>query len=152
MSEVKQNMVFISMSDEANGAENVLLMAATATGAPLLFLKKAKTGGLRIPAGQVSQYVSSKSMLMGFLGLIRLLKPYRKGFIIMSTHPYLNAYLGFLKRIGYLKSQLIVRECTSVFTRFTGLKKWSYQLAYRLGYPGVSLVVCQTALMRNQFI
>ena len=145
-------MVFISMSDEGNGGENVLLMAATAIGAPLLFLTKAKAGGLCIPAGQVAEYVTGKSMFMGFLGLTRLLKPYRKGFIIMSTHPYLNAYLGFLKRIGYLRSQLIVRECTSVFTRFTGFKKWSYKLAYWLGYPGVNLVVCQTELMRNQFI
>ncbi|MDN3549558.1 glycosyltransferase [Mucilaginibacter aquaedulcis] len=145
-------MVFISMSDEANGAENVLLMAATAARAPLLFLKKAKTGGLHIPEGQVSEYVTDKSMLRGFFGLPRLLKPYRRGFVIMSTHPYLNACMGFLKRIGYLRSELIVRECTSVFTRFTGLKKWSYKLAYRLGYPGVNLVVCQTELMRNQFM
>jgi len=152
MAETKQRMVFISMSDAANGAENVLLMAASATRAPLLFLKKVKTGGLHIPADQEAQYVTGKSMLMGFLGLMRLLKPYRKEFIIMSTHPYLNAYLGFLKRVGFLKSQLIVRECTSVFTRFTGFKKWSYKLAYQLGYPGVQLVVCQTGLMRDQFM
>ena len=152
MSELKQNVVFISMSDVANGAENVLLMASGATGAPILFLKKVKTGGLRIPAGQEFRYATDKNMLMGFLGLINLIKPYRHDFIIMSTHPYLNACLGFLKRIGYLKSQLIVRECTSVFTRFAGFKKLSYKLAYQLGYPGVNLVVCQTSLMRYQFL
>lgn len=152
MSEVKQNVVFISMSDAANGAENVLLMASNAIGAPILFLKKVKTGGLRIPAEQEFQYATDKNMLMGFLGLINLIKPYRRDFIIMSTHPYLNACLGFLKRTGYLKSQLIVRECTSVFTRFAGFKKLSYKLAYQLGYPGVNLVVCQTSLMRYQFL
>jgi glycosyltransferase involved in cell wall biosynthesis len=152
MPAINQHVLFISMTDEANGAENVLLMAARAIGAPIMFLKKVKTGGLHIPAGQPSQYVTCKSMLAGFLGLMSSLKPYRKDFIIMSTHPYLNAYLGFLKRIGYLKSQLIVRECTSVFTRYAGFKKLSYLLAYQLGYPGVNFVVCQTSLMRYQFL
>ncbi|SDP76897.1 Glycosyl transferases group 1 [Mucilaginibacter sp. OK268] len=149
---INQNVLFVSMTNAANGAENVLFMAASAIGAPMMFAKKVNSGGLDIPKEQSSYYASTNSMFMGFLKLIKLLKPYRKDFILISTHPYLNAYLGFLKRVGYIKSQLIVRECTSVFTRFTGLKKMSYKLAYYLGYPGVDLVVCQTSLMRYQFL
>lgn len=152
MSAISQKVIFISMSDAANGAENVLLMASAAISAPVIFLKKVKTGGLSIPAGQVVKYVTTKSILAGFWGLINSLKPYRNGYVIMSTHSYLNAYLGFLKKIGYIKSQLIVRECTSVFTRYSGLKKWTYKLAYWLGYPAVNLIVCQTSLMRSQFL
>ncbi|WP_183564194.1 glycosyltransferase [Mucilaginibacter sp. SP1R1] len=152
MSAVNQKVVFISMSDMVGGAENVLLMAACASEAPTIYLKKGASGRLNIPAGQQVQYATDKSMSAGFFKLITLLKPYRSGFVIMSTHPYLNAYLGFLKRIGYLRSKLIVRECTSVFTRYTGLKKLSYQLAYQLGYRGANLVVCQTGLMRDQFL
>lgn len=147
-----KNVLFVSMTNAANGAENVLFMAASAIGAPMMFAKKVNSGGLDIPSEQSSCYASSNSLFVGFFKLIKLLKPYRKGFILISTHPYLNAYLGFLRRTGYIKSQLIVRECTSVFTRFTGLKKMSYKLAYYLGYPGVDLVVCQTSLMRYQFL
>lgn len=70
----------------------------------------------------------------------------------MSTHSYLNAYLGFLKRIGYLSSQLIVRESTSVFTRFSGFKKLFYVMLYNIGYPAVDLIVCQSEIMRNQLL
>ena len=150
--QVNNNVLFVSMSDIANGAENVLLMAARVVRAPIIFLQKVKNGGLKFSQNQRLTYVTNKSMLAGFLGLAKSLKSYRKGFIIISTHPYLSAYLGFLKRIGYLKSQLIVRECTSVFTRYSGFKRWTYKIAYRLGYPGANLIVCQTALMRTQFL
>jgi glycosyltransferase involved in cell wall biosynthesis len=145
-------MVFISMSDVANGAEKVLLMAAKAKAAPIIFLKKSVTGGLHIPKEIVYSYAAKQSMIIGFLNLIVLLFPYRKGYVLMSTHPYLNAYLGVLKRIGYLKSQLVVRECSSVFNRYSGLKKLSYRLAYGIGYPAVNLIVCQTQLMKQQFL
>ncbi|MDR6940223.1 glycosyltransferase [Mucilaginibacter pocheonensis] len=152
MSTVNQKVVFISMSDMVGGAENVLLMAACVSKGLTIYLKKARVGRLSIPDGQEVIYATDKSMLTGFLKLVGLLKPYRTGCIIMSTHPYLNAYLGFLKRMGFLRSKLVVRECTSVFTRFTGFKRLSYKLAYQLGYRGADLVVCQTGLMRDQFL
>lgn len=152
MAEPHRKMLFVSMSDRANGAENVLLTAAKLHGSPMIFLKKEPTGALLIPDGQCSRYISTTSMVVGFLKLAAFLKPYRSNYIIMSSHPYLNAYLGFLKRIGYLKSQLIVRECTVIFIRYSGLKKWSYKLAYFIGYPAVDLIVCQTKLMRQSLI
>ncbi len=146
-----KNVLFISMSDRANGAENVLVMAAKAINAPIIFLQKTKNTRFTFAPDQQPVYVTERSMLAGFWGLLKLIKAYRKDFIIISTHSYLSAYLGFLKRIGYIKSRLIFRECTSVFTRYSGLKRWSYQLAYRIGYPAANLIVCQTALMQNQF-
>ena len=148
----KNKLVFVSMSDKANGAESILLMGAYASNSPLIFLKRSIQGGLKIPDGVDSKFVTDKSMLIGFIGLLKLLKPYKSGYIIISSHPYLNAYLGFLKRMSFIKSRLIVRECTSVFIRYKGFKKWSYQLAYRLGYPAANLVVCQTNMMREIFL
>lgn len=145
-------MVFVSISDVANGAENVLLMLAEASKSRIIFLKKSNKHGLQIPKRIAHSYASDKSIILGLLKLIILLFPYRQGCTIMSTHPYLNAYLGILKRIGYLKSSLVVRECSSVLTRYSGLKKLSYKLAYRMGYPGANLVVCQTGLMKEQFL
>jgi glycosyltransferase involved in cell wall biosynthesis len=152
MQDIKPKLLFVSITDKANGAENILLQAARASNATLLFLKKVESGGLNIPENQQIEYVSTKSILGGFLRVIKYLNPYRTNYIIFSTHPYLNAYLGFLKRIGFLQSKLIVRECSSVLTRYEGLKKWSYKLAYRLGYPGANLIVCQTCSMRDTFV
>lgn len=152
MPKMKPKLLFVSITNKANGAENILLQAARASNASLLFLKKVESGGLNIPIDQQVEYVSNGSILSGFSRLIKSLSPYRTDHIIFSTHPYLNAFLGFLKRIGYLKSKLIVRECSSVLTRYSGLKKLSYQIAYWLGYPGVNLVVCQTNSMRDSFV
>lgn len=150
MSITNKRMIFISLTDAPNGAENVLLMMATAVNGEIYFLKKHAFTGLKISEGIYKRYLSRKTIFWGFVKLIPLLRKYKKADVVMSTHPYLNAFLGFLKRIGYLRSKLIVRECTSVFTRFSGIKKRIYQLIYHLGYPAVDLVVCQTALMKTQ--
>ncbi|WEK21289.1 MAG: glycosyltransferase [Candidatus Pedobacter colombiensis] len=152
MNSPAQKLLFISMSNYAGGAENILRMAAAVTNNPLIFLKRLFNSRLLIPKGQSVQYLTEGPMLIGFLMLVKALYPYRKGYTIISTHPYLNSYLGLLKRIGYIKSNLIVRECTCVFTRYTGVKRLSYQIAYKLGYPAVNLIICQTEIMRNQLL
>ncbi|MCX2574306.1 glycosyltransferase [Pedobacter sandarakinus] len=148
----KSKMVFISLTDEPNGAENVLLMAATAADGDMIFLRKGKTNRLKIPANVSAQYLSDNSIPHGLMKLIPKLGKISSYEIIMSTHPYLNAILGMLKRMGYIRSKLIARECTSVFTRFSGIRKWTYAALYRIGYPGVNLVVCQTEAMKDQLL
>lgn len=145
-------LLFVSMSDTVGGAENILCMIAGETGSPIIFLKHIKNSRLFVPGWLKVSYLTNGFMLLGFLKLIKALYPYRKNYTIISTHPYLNAYLGMLKRIGYVKSGLLVRECTSVFTRYKGIKKWTYQIAYKLGYPAVNLIVCQTEIMRKELL
>jgi len=152
MNTPQQKIIFISLTDAPNGAENVLLMMATAVNGEMYFLKKHAFSGLKISERISKKYLSKKAIFWGFVQLLPLLRQYKRNDVVMSTHPYLNAFLGFLKRIGYLRSKLIVRECTSVFTRFTGIKKRIYKLIYRLGYPAVDLVVCQTELMKVQLL
>lgn len=152
MKTLKQRITFISLTDAPNGAENVLLMTANAVNGEMYFLKKHPFSGLKVSENITKTYLSTQNIFSGFVKLVPLLRQYQSTDILMSTHPYLNAFLGFLKRIGYLKAKLIVRECTSVFTRFTGVKKMIYQIIYKMGYPAVDLVVCQTGLMKEQLI
>lgn len=144
-------LLFISMTDQANGAENVWLMAAVASRSPIIFLKKTGYGSLNIPPGQRVIYLSDKSILLGALKLIFVLQSYR-GVIAMSTHSYLNALLGLLKRAHMFKGTVVVRECASIFSRYSGFKKWLYKTSYQIGYKGVSMVVCQTYEMRADFL
>ncbi|PTQ96676.1 glycosyltransferase involved in cell wall biosynthesis [Mucilaginibacter yixingensis] len=145
------NMLFISMTDQANGAESVLLMAALASASPIFFLKSAAKGGLDIPKGHPTKVISKTSLLRGFLKLPFLLKRTSKE-VIITTHPVLNAYIGFLKRIGLVKAHVVARECTNVFSRYHGLKKMLFKVFYRVGYPAVDMVVCQTQEMRSVFL
>lgn len=145
-------MLFVSMSNEANGAENVLAMLAEVSNSQIVFLKKVKVRGLDLRQPSKVSFVTEKSMLAGFGGFINFIKPYRNDYIIVSTHAYLNAYLGVLKRIGFIKSTLVVRECTSIFLSNSGIKRWSYWLSYALAYPAVDMVICQTAGMREQLL
>ena len=148
----ESKLLFISISDVANGAEQLMLLSASACKAPIIFLKNEKRQHLTIPSEQQVTYVSHKHILLGLLLLPLSLIPYSADYTIMSTHPYLNAYIGLLKRLKFISSKVIVRECSSVFTRYSGFKQLSYKIAYRLGYPGINRVVCQTELMRNDFI
>jgi glycosyltransferase involved in cell wall biosynthesis len=142
----------ISLTDEPNGAEQVLLKMALAINGNLIFLKRNNGHGLVIPSHIKTKFLSDRYIFLGLLKLIPIIRKFNRDEIIMSTHPYLNAYLGFFKRIGWLKANLIARECTSVFTRFTGIKKKAYRLIYRIGYPAVDVVVCQTELMKEQLL
>ncbi|WP_214225526.1 glycosyltransferase [Pedobacter sp. B4-66] len=150
-SQQKQFQV-ISLSDVPNGAEQVLLKMALAINAKLIFLKKNNGPRLSISSHVAITYLSQTNIFFGLLKLIPLLRKFKKDEVIISSHPYLNAYLGFFKRIGWLKPQLIARECTSVFTRFKGFKRLIYRVIYRMGYPAIDLMVCQTELMKEQLI
>jgi glycosyltransferase involved in cell wall biosynthesis len=148
-----EKLIFISLTDSAGGAEQILLMSSKVHQSQLIFLKKAASSALIIDDSSTKvKFLNRQSLQLGFLLLIKELYQYRAGYTIVSSHSYLNAFLGILKRAGYLKSKLITRESTSVFLRFTGLKKLSYKLVYILGYPGINLLICQTREMRTQLL
>lgn len=70
-----------------------------------------------------------------------------------STFANYTGLLGLLKRIGILKIQRIIgRESTPIFDRYHGMNLKLRKLVYKLGYPAVDTVVCQTELMRNRLI
>ncbi|PKQ44069.1 glycosyltransferase [Confluentibacter flavum] len=70
-----------------------------------------------------------------------------------STQTLINSSIGFYKRLGFLKkTKIIVRESNSIFKLMSGLKLKRYVIGYKVGYPKVDLVICQTEFMKNQLI
>ena len=145
-------LVVISMSNRPGGTEQCLRMIAEAAEGEMIYIQKDKNHKTETESKLQPQFITSGSLRSGFLMLIRTLAPYRKGYTIFSSSVYLNGWLGILKRIGYLQSELIFRESTTIFSRFKGLKRLSYELLYYLGYPTASLIVCQTDAMRREFV
>ncbi|MDB5120809.1 MAG: hypothetical protein JWN56_2027 [Sphingobacteriales bacterium] len=152
MNQNSNKIVFVSMTNYMGGAENVINTISSVNKSPVLFLKRVFEKCL--PTNESSQhfYLTTKPLAIGFLVLLKAIYKYRKDYTIVSSHPYLNAYLGILKRIGYLKSKLIVRESTLLFTRYSGLKRFSYKMMYSLGYPSVNKVICQSELMKKELL
>lgn len=146
------NWIFVSATDGAGGAEQCLQLLAEASGGQLIILKKAGSNQLRFSRSLKVKYLTNGPLLLGLILLPMALFKYRANCKIISSNAYLNAFIGLLKRIGYLRSDVIVRESTQIFTRFTGSKKATYSLTYLLGYPCVDMVICQTDQMRDQLI
>ena len=144
--------VFVSATDSAGGAEQCLQLLAEASNGQLIILKRANSNKLKLSHSLNVNYLSKRSLLFGILLLPTALFKYRVNYKIISSNAYVNAFIGLLKRVGYLKSIVIVRESTQIFTRFKGIKKASYSLTYYLGYPSVNMVICQTDQMRAQLI
>lgn len=148
---MKTNILVLSLSDQMGGAEQCLRLIAAQTNAQMLFLLSAKSSKLsEIDLGK-AQYLSKRSLLMGFIRLPFALYRYRN-FTLVSSHAYLNGVIGIMGRVGYLKGLLIVRESTSIFERYNGLKKRLYLLLYRLGYPALDRVICQSNAMASQLL
>ncbi len=153
MSYLDNKILYISLTNGAGGAEQILMMCAKITNSKVVFLKKVSSGALLVDGKtQTVKFLNNLSIFIGFLLLLKELISYRKNYVIISSHPYLNGYLGFLKRVGFIKSKLVTRECTSVFLRFSGVKRLSYKLVYSLGYPAIDLLVCQTDEMKAQLM
>jgi glycosyltransferase involved in cell wall biosynthesis len=149
----KSKIVYISLTNGAGGAEQILQMSARVTQSKLVFLRQTGSSPLAFSSDcDDITFLSKHSISLGFIHLLKELVKYRKGYIIISSHPYLNAFLGILKRIGFLKSKLASRESTPVFLRFSGFKRLSYKLVYQLGYPAMDLLICQTDEMKAQLI
>src|SRR6476661_7060969 len=135
------NVLFLSMTNRAGGAEQVFSMLSEASKSPMFFIKRVHQHVLPIKDDQQVEYITDGPLWLGFLKLIPKLYKYRKDHTIVSSSGYLNAFLGMLKRVGYLKSTVIARESHSLFVRFSGFKKWSYQFVYKLGYPAINMVI-----------
>lgn len=64
-----------------------------------------------------------------------------------------NGLVGLMCRLGILKiNNVIGRESTLIFRRFKGSQLWYNKLMYRLGYPAVNTVICQTDYMRQDLL
>ena len=65
----------------------------------------------------------------------------------------LTGILGILKRLHILHiKKMVGRESTSIFDRFTGFGLWRKKMMYRLGYPAVNVLICQTTYMKERLL
>lgn len=70
-----------------------------------------------------------------------------------STHLHVNSMTCFMRRLGILRvNRLVIRESTSTFVRFSGVKRWIFSLLYRLGYGRQDLLVFQTEEMATSLV
>ena len=100
------------------------------------------------------KYLNSNSYLTGFIYLFfyMILKKKKYDYMI-SSNININSILGLVNNLKLLKTKkLIIRETTSVFLRNKGLKKQIQVLKYILGYSGSDLIICQSDIMKTQFI
>lgn len=65
----------------------------------------------------------------------------------------LTGIIGILKRLYILHiNKMVGRESTSIFDRFSGVGLWRKKMMYRLGYPAVNVLICQTSYMKERLL
>lgn len=73
--------------------------------------------------------------------------------ISYSSLVTLTGILGILRTFNLLHvDKMVGRESTSVFDRFSGFDLWRKKMMYRLGYPSVDIIICQTSYMKDSLI
>ena len=69
--------------------------------------------------------------------------------LIFTTHVHTNAIMSLLRRLKCLHvKKLVARETTTIFDRFSGLKKGVFRFLYRL-YGKHDLLIAQTSYMAD---
>lgn len=139
------NNFFFSITDSLGGAEQLIMKLAEKDKkeSTICFFSKQSTS---VWLDQEFKVVYCNGSFLKFLSIC-----FNKKFnVIFSSHLMMNAMLGFLRTIGFLKvKKLICRESTTVFVRYKGFKLFKYKLAYFLGYNNIDLLITQTKLMKS---
>jgi len=91
-------------------------------------------------------------------GFVRLIKNFHSLKRITFDYSYsslvdLTGILGIVRRLKIIRIKAMIgRESTSIFDRYKGLGLWRKKLMYRLGYPAVDVLVCQTHYMKERLL
>ncbi len=143
-----KNKVFFLISDQLGGAEQLFfqLVKNDPASSQVCFFKS-KSNAVWDREGVAVHYCDGN-----IVKFIRFCLS-KKFDVIFSTHLMLNAFLGFLRWLGVLKTgKLVCRESTSVFGRYRGVKLVKYEMAYRLGYKKIDLLITQSDLMKDTLL
>lgn len=98
---------------------------------------------------------NQNSEIKGWIPLIRTLFKRRsnKYEYVFSSHVHINSCIGMFRKFNLIKSNYIVaRESTSVFLRYKGAILFIFKIFYNLGYSSIDLLICQTQIMKNQYV
>ena len=157
-----RKILIVLPTDNLGGAEKVLKMIAkyyinnSNVSISVFFLQKRSTSlwdDLLINKNITLDYGKSKSSALGLINLVYFILKCRKYNHIFSSQTLINGFVGLLIKLKLIKANFFVaRESTSLFNRFSGIKLLNYRMMYYLGYSSVDLLICQTELMKDQFI
>lgn len=151
-------ILIVLPNDALGGAEQYLKMVAIyfkQEDVSIFFLKTNHTKQWTDIEQKTKHYIgSSKSVFFGVFKLFLFsLKQKKEYDYIFTSHVYINALVGTLLSLKILKTKkFIARESTSIFLRYKGFKLFLYQLAYKVGYKKMDLIICQTDVMKEQLI
>lgn len=147
--------IIVSISDSLGGAEQILFKIAKyysekeSTKVKICFFKSKSNEYWR---DNLNSNIEIFYCNNSFSQLLKYVRNHTAD-LVFSSHLMINAFLGISRFLGILETKkMIVRESTSVFGRYSGIKLWKYKLAYWIGYRNIDLVVCQTELMRQKLI
>ncbi|MCB1661713.1 MAG: glycosyltransferase [Pseudomonadales bacterium] len=154
--------IFMLPTDRIGGAERVAMnlvgyINKTYKNASVhvYFMSKGDSGGWNDFKGTdvcltYSNLGSEKASL--FSALIYLYKTADKNTFVYSSHAHVNAFLSLFRKLRFYKCRyLILRESTIISQRFSGLKKLILDGLYKC-YGAQDLLICQTGLMKDEFL
>jgi glycosyltransferase involved in cell wall biosynthesis len=151
-------ILIILPNDNLGGAEQCLKMIAKYyryEEVSIFFLNSYNTKSWVDLENTTNQYFCSKTnRFFGVLKLIQILIVQRVEYdCAFTSHISINALVGILISFKIIKTKkFVVRESTSIYTRYDGLKLFFYKLLYKIGYRNIDLLICQTDFMKYQLI
>lgn len=152
------NILILLPNDSLGGAEQYLKMVANfykGEDISIYYFKNHERGQWDELKPYTNQYYVTKNHeIFGMMRfIVSMLFSGKKYDYIYTSHIYTNALVGILKSVGILRSRyFIARESTSIFLRYKGLTLKFYRSLYVMGYRRMNLLICQTELMKNQFL
>lgn len=158
---INSKIVFYLQNDLLGGAEQLLRLLALnycIEGEKVkivILLEQKSNNWINLHENMEITYLNAKNYFPGIFKLTYYLMKYREFEYhqVYSSNININGVLGLFRKINILNvNQLIIRETTLVFLRTKGLKRFFHVLKYILGYDGADLVICQTDIMKNQFL
>ena len=155
-----RKILIVLPTDNLGGAEKVLKMIArhyiNNSNVSVFFLQKRSTSlwdDLLINKNITLDYGKSKSSTLGLINLLYFILKCRKYHHIFSSQTIINGFIGLLIKLRIIQTKFfIARESTTIFNRFSGIKLLKYRMIYYLGYSSIDLLICQTELMKDQFM
>ena len=155
-----RKILIVLPTDNLGGAEKVLKMIArhyiNNANVSVFFLQKRSTSlwdNVLINKNITLDYGKSKSSALGLINLLYFILKCRKYHHIFSSQTIINGFIGLLIKLRIIQTKFfIARESTTIFNRFSGIKLLKYRMIYYLGYSSIDLLICQTELMKDQFM
>lgn len=101
----------------------------------------------------VKDYMSEKKSILNVTYKLIALDKRNKYDFVFSSHTHVNGLISSIRKIGFFKNANIVsRESTFIFERFSGLKRHIFYRIYKDMYGSQDLIICQTERMKTSLI